>query len=455
MLVSSHFMIKKSAFAAIALTLLFVLTSIPLTSFAQSSVASARTDAAAGSIPSFGGPCGITISHENHANDAIQLALNKAAEGKISPSTVCVGAGVFPEQLNITSSGDVSLVGLGTSSNPSVIDPASVAVNTYGFISATFAQAAIVLVGNNGSGATLHGINIRNFVIDGDGARSSIDKYPICYADYAGINYNGASGSVVNNTIEDMYLPLDQASCADGGGIDVDINNNLSPAETVDVADNFIPNYGEFGIGCWSFYGSGGMTCDIAYNTMSFYLPYVPLSTGPAGIAVLQGALGIVAHNIASGNKCTDKKLALPCGPNLVVQSQGSGIFTFGSATGTEVEGNIVTNNDLGIEVIGDTTSVFDNVVLNSVDAGIFAFAGSGTYHVAANLVFHTRIGLAVVHPGYLISDSTPFSVRFEANLLLRVPTALEIITLTPGMVTVYYRGVTYVVSGNATVIVK
>ncbi len=179
-------------------------------------------------------------------------------------------------------------MGRGTLANPTVIDPSSVVVNNYDTIlnCCTFAQAAIILAGNNGTGATLKNINIRNLVIDGDGARSSINNYPLCYADFAGINFDGASGSITDNTIKNMYMPLAQDGCGDGGGIDVDINNNLSPAETVTLSNNFIPNYGEFGIGCWGPL----QTCMISNNKVSFYSPYSP-TTAPAGIAILGGAV--------------------------------------------------------------------------------------------------------------------------------------------------------------------
>lgn len=299
------------------------------------------------------------MSHENPKNDAIQLALNAAVKSKISSITVCVGSGIFPEQLNITSRGGISLMGRGTLANPTVIDPSSVVVNNYDTIlnCCTFAQAAIILAGNNGTGATLKNINIRNLVIDGDGARSSINNYPLCYADFAGINFDGASGSITDNTIKNMYMPLAQDGCGDGGGIDVDINNNLSPAETVTLSNNFIPNYGEFGIGCWGPL----QTCMISNNKVSFYSPYSP-TTAPAGIAILGGAVTNVAYNSASGNICTNAI----CGPNLVTEFQASGILTSASAAGTILRDNTLADNDLGISVFADTTSVLNNKITDS-----------------------------------------------------------------------------------------
>ena len=207
-------------------------------------------------------------------------------------------------------------------------------------------------------------------------ARSSINNYPLCYADFAGINFDGASGSITDNTIKNMYMPLAQDGCGDGGGIDVDINNNLSPAETVTLSNNFIPNYGEFGIGCWGPL----QTCMISNNKVSFYSPYSP-TTAPAGIAILGGAVTNVAYNSASGNICTNAI----CGPNLVTEFQASGILTSASAAGTILRDNTLADNDLGISVFADTTSVLNNKITDSTFVAVSTEDGAGTYKVAGN----------------------------------------------------------------------
>ena len=235
---------------------------------------------------------------------------------KSHPLSFALRRELFQEQLNITSRGGISLVGRGTWKNPTILEPKSVIVNNYdNILGGAFAQAAIILAGNNGTSAIIRNINVRNIVINGDGARSSINRYPTCYADFAGINFDGAFGAISNNTIKNMYMPLAQDACGDGGGIDVDINNNLSPAESVTVSNNLIPNYGEFGIGCWGAL----QRCTITGNKVSFYSPYAT-TTSPAGIAIL-GALAEVTNNVASGNVCT----ASYCGPKYHNARSGRG----------------------------------------------------------------------------------------------------------------------------------
>ena len=156
------------------LSIFLLASSIPLTSFAASRVSYSASSAISPSSYS----CGYTVSHENSKNDAIQLALDAAARSKVSPIVVCVASGTFPEQLNITSRGGISLVGRGTWKNPTILEPKSVIVNNYdNILGGAFAQAAIILAGNNGTSAIIRNINVRNIVINGDGARSSIDKY--------------------------------------------------------------------------------------------------------------------------------------------------------------------------------------------------------------------------------------------------------------------------------------
>jgi hypothetical protein len=445
--------IRSICFLGLFLGLFIVSFCTSFTSFATSSVSSPSLGS--NIVAATGSSCTVTITYENSHDNAIQHALNEATKGNISPFNICIGAGVFPEQLNITSRGGISLIGLGTPAKPSIIDPLSVVVNNYDFLGIPFAQAAIILAGNNGTSGTLRNINVRNLVIDGNGARVSINKYPVCYADFAGINYDGASGTIVNNTIANMYLPRSQASCADGGGIDVDINNNLSPAESVTIANNIIPNYGEFGIGCWGQSNSRLMTCTITNNDMWFYAKYASLSTGPAGIAILQNALATVTHNTISGNHCTQTTLAVPCGSNLIMQAQGSGIFTLGSGSGTIVNDNAVNDNDIGIQTVGDTASVLDNKVLNSKVAAIETIDGTGIYNVNGNCVFLSPLGIAVVNAGYFFGDTTTFTTRIISNSLFHSPIHLEIITLSPGKAIVYFQSEKYVVSGNATVQIR
>lgn len=434
-------MTKYTVLVAIAILLFSVASSIPLTTFATSTSPSAALSFSNNS------PCAITVNHENVADNAIQLALNMAAKSKVWPIKVCVESGIYSEQLNITSRGGISLVGLGTWNNPSVIEPSSVVVNTFLSYFGNYPQASIILAGSNGTGPSLNDISITNLVINGVKASPSLDNYPICYSDFQGINFNGASGSVLNNKIENIYLPPDQADCQNGGEVDGDRNNNPAPLETITIANNILTNYNEAGIYC---YGAG-VDCTITNNTVSFYTPYESLALGPAGIGILGGAIGIASWNTISDNICTGAQ----CGSNLISQYQGDGILTDGSGTGTVVKDNTLIDNQIGVAAYFDITSVKNNKISDSSFAAVSAEDGIGTYEVSDNSFSGSPIGTEVLNAGVFLSDSTPFTTNMVSNSFNHVPVKVEIITYIPGEAIVDFQGYIHVVSGNTTVIIK
>jgi hypothetical protein len=431
---------------AIALLFLILASSIPVASFAVS-VSVSSLNAPSSTFFASNHSCGITVSHENVADNAIQLALNKAVKSKSRPITVCLGSGVYPEELNITSRGGIHLVGLGTWNHPSIIEPSSVVVNTFLSYFGNYPQASIILAGSNGTGPTLNDISIRNLVINGAKASPSLDNYPICYSDFQGINFNGASGSVLNNKIENIYLPPDQAQCSNGGEVDGDRNNNPAPIETLTIANNILTDYNGAGVFC---YGAG-VDCIITNNTMSFYAPYASLTLLVTGIGILGGAFGIASWNTISGNVCTGAR----CGPNLISQFQGDGIFTYISGAGTIVRDNTLIDNQIGIALFSDTTSVMHNQISDSSFAAVATEDGTGTYKISDNSFFRTPIGTEVVNAGVFLSDSTPFTTNLVSNSFNHVPIKVEIITYLPGEAVVNFQGHMHVVSGNTTVIIK
>jgi hypothetical protein len=132
-----------------------------------------------------------------------------------------------------------------------------------------------------------------------------METYPAC-SSYAGIDYTGASGSILNNIIRNIYVSPEttianiEAGCGSGRGIDGNINNNVY-TETIMISNNVIPNYSDAGIWCTD----AGVTCLITNNDVSFYAAYSSLEFGPGGIAIYPGASATVAMNTISGNICT------------------------------------------------------------------------------------------------------------------------------------------------------
>ena len=308
-----------------------------------------------------------------------------------SPGIYCLKAGTYNTQINITASNVLLTPAPGTKAGQVIIEPSSVLENN--FINWYFGaepQAAIILAGSS-DGSSLTGISITNLVIDGAKASSSLDNYAVCTTDYAGINLNGASGSIVNDLVRNIYLPVDQAGCGNGGGINVD-TNNVGTTETVTIANNVVANYNIIGIGCFD----SGVVCNIRNNAVSIYVPYTPFDPGPGGI-VIYGALGRIFGNTVSGNECS---IPVECGPDYITQYQGDGIITYYSGTGTFVIGNTVINNGVGIYTEADTALTAGNVVQNSVWEGLVLF--DGTYTPLANRISGSPLAILVGSDGFV-----------------------------------------------------
>jgi len=331
-----------------------------------------------------------------------------------SPGIYCLNAGTYNAQITITSS-DVVLMGApGTDLGQVVIEPSQVVVNNYLSAFGGLPQAAIVLAGISGSGSNLAGVSVTNLVIDGAAASSSIDNFGLCSTDYAGINFNGAAGSISNNIVENIYLPPDQAGCFDGGGINGD-TNNIAPTEAITISDNIVPNYNEYGIACFG----AGVECNVMENAVSFYTRYSTLApVFPAGIAILYGAVGKVLFNTASGNECN---VPLICGPNYISQDLGQGILTEESGAGTVVIGNTVRGNDIGIWNYDDTASSWNNLVQNNRWEGMVLT--DGDYTPFDNQISGSQIGIAVSSDG-LANDSTEAVLTFN-HFIGQFPQAL------------------------------
>ncbi len=352
--------------ASLSLVVLFVLSALLV----------ASSGSAAASYPG--------CTHTYSAPLAQQWTIN-------SPGIYCLKAGTYDTQITITSSNVVLTSAPGTDPGQVIIEPSSVVVNNYLGAFGGLPQAAIVLAVSSGSGSNLASVSVTNLVIDGAAASSSMDNFALCSTDYAGINFNGAAGSISNNIVKNIYMPPDQAGCFDGGGINGD-TNNIAPTEAITIANNVVPNYNEYGIACFG----AGVECNVRENTVSFYAKYSTLApVFPAGIAILYGAVGKVFYNIASGNECN---LPPICGPNYISQYLGQGILTEESGAGTVVSGNTVYGNDIGIWNYDDSASSTNNLVLNNRGEGMVLT--DGTYTPFDNLISGSQIGIAVSSDG-------------------------------------------------------
>ena len=283
-------------------------------------------------------------------------------------------------------------------------------------------------------------VDITQLIIDGSVATSSITG---CSPNFIGIMYQGASGSIEQTTVQNIYdsPPSTLGGCQSGLGIFV--QTPAGGSSIVSITQNTVTNYNKNGITC----NEVGTTCTIDSNTVSFYAAAIPY-IAPNGIQVGFGAVGTVTDNTVSGNQCT---LAGACGPNLITLAQGTGILTYESGAGTSVSGNTVKGNDLGIALYCDSVNVDRNRVQTSGDDGIVAYDGS--YQITNNVISASPIGIAMVSDG---TSTPPCQLAASATIqgnTLHVTLDGQIITVSPGTFTMTCdSGFTETVTGNAIV---
>jgi len=389
-------------------------------------------------------PCSVTITGENVGNTAIQTAISNA-EAHVTGPVVCIGPGIFPEQLVITSSG-ISLRGLGTFHNPTVIEPNAPIVSTSVSPDSGLNEYNIILV--EGVSSSVTGVTLSNLVVDGTNAQSTFTS---CNEDYEGVLYLNGGGTISNDTVQNILLPSADAGCQPGDAILVQTASGYS--STVTISGDKALNYNKNGITC----NDMGTTCTIKSNKVSFYTPYSPY-IAPNGIQVAYGAVATVTKNTVEGNTCTE---AIACGPDVITQYAGSGILTYGSGAGTAVSSNILSGNDIGVLVADDSAPQTGNTITGSTIAGILQDDGASTYTASKNILSGNPIGIMILSDGCSGYPNT-FTANIKSNTYGLDSPKIQVLTMhgipefgctNAGSVTLHFGGSTYSISGNNTVV--
>jgi parallel beta-helix repeat protein len=374
-------------------------------------------------------PCTVTVNGENGSDNAIQSAINANPGG-----TICVASGTYPEQLAITSSG-TQLIGLGTILHPTIIQPTSVAIN-----SPATGDAAIILVGS--SGFSITGVVLENLNIEGMAASSS-PSIASSAVTYSGILYLNAGGTIANNVVNGVILPVADTYFAGYlSGFGIAVWSEAGQTSTVSITSNTVSNYNWGGIVC---YGSG-TTCTVRMNVVSFYTPYE--STQASDGIFIWYALATVNQNIVTNNYCTESPY---CTTNYFTGYQSNGIQTLFSAPGTIISGNIVIHCDIGITMYSDTAQVVGNIVLGSRAYAIEQIDGAGTYVASFNVVAGNPIGYEVVNDGGNLPSFA--SIIGSGNVFGSDPVKIQIQAEAyygPASVTLTYASHTYVVTATS-----
>ena len=303
-----------------------------------------------------GSGCSVTVHSENVQDNAIQSAINAYPGG-----TICVGAGTFPEQLNITSSG-TTLKGAGDTKT--IIEPSAsgLTINTYDYDGTPTPAAAIILVdGSSGTPTTgVTGVTIEELQVNGVAGQTS-SLFTGCSQGYIGVDFQASSGTLTGASVTNIQLPPSLFGCQQGLGVyayngwfNYAGTNNVP--DSVSITHTLVSNYDKNGITC----DDPEEACTIASDTVTGIGP-TPL-IAQNGIQVAFGALGTVESNHVSANGdytgstgCSpgDQDAYAYCGDD----EEGAGILLYDSDTGSLVSGNTLSLNEYGIDYAADGLS--------------------------------------------------------------------------------------------------
>ncbi len=372
-------------------------------------------------VPLNGPPtCTITVSGENVGDNAVQTAINGAAPG----STICLGAGTYPEQLTIATPG-ITLLGAGNGST--IIEPnAPLAFNTFDFDSAsTYAKltpaATIVLVENTSD------VTIENVQVSGQGA---VNTFTSCADDYFGVDFQNSSGALVGSLVTDIELPTDLFGCQPGVGVYA-YNGYFftgvapSPAVAVSIADSTITNYDKNGITCDDL----GETCSVTSSTVAGVGP-TPL-IAQNGIQVAFGASGTITNDSISGNHYDPALNANYFGS----VATATGVLIYDGGNTIQVADNHLHGNDLGIAVAGTAAAtVSDNTITQGYAYGItfdlntsIDWMGYPVYSTDtprastadANVVENVNVGILAYDDNVTITGGTMSNVNVSVETMV------------------------------------
>lgn len=292
----------------------------------------------------------------NASYNTIQAAINAAPAG----STIFVCPGTYTEQLSIDKSLTLSGAGAATTT---IKAPSAASRTTYTIPESTATWDPIVFA--RGTGAGVINVSISGFTIDGQ------NNYGSTSTRYVGVLYrNVKPGAISNNIVKDLGHDGTQTF-----GILVYGDSNVT------ISSNQVSNYGRGGIGA---NGDAGASPDpnaiIQGNTVTGPGATAPQTWASNGIQIAWGATGEIKNNEVTGNgwpgtDWTGTGIIVVDSSNVVVQGNNvhdneSGIIVggyYGTVSGLQVKGNIVNNNEWGVQVINgaSNTVVEDNTVTN------------------------------------------------------------------------------------------
>jgi parallel beta-helix repeat protein len=356
-----------------------------------------------------------TCRLQSHSCATIGYALNQAPSG----ATIKVAAGSYPEPLKIIK--PVTIIGDGASgTGATVIDPSTLVSDTD--TDSGTPQEVIVDV------AGTPGVKLQKLRIDGSSAQSQFNG---CSADFVGVYYHDASGSLQRVTVTDIELPPADFGCQDGLGVYAASDSGDTSSVTMSKLTV-------------SHYDKNGVTCDDAGTTCTLTGSHIT-GIGKTGLIAQNGFQGYdaasvslsgdtVSHNSYSGGGAGNAATGLlifdvgtvSASDNSLSANDVNGYFGddgSGPAAGTwTVSGNTVTGatdnvtggeagygDGIDLDSTSNRVTISDNTVTKSAEYGI-ALTGATGATVTGNMVTGNHSdGIYVGGPGSVsgASDSS------------------------------------------------
>jgi len=335
-----------------------------------------------------GSGCTVSVSHENGADNALQTALNSAPIG----ATVCVGAGVFPEQIAIKTAG-LHLKGAGAGRTS--IDPTTGVVDAVDYDNSQFPLVAIVQVDN------VSGVTISGLTVNAGAAAASIAG---CTPGIVGVDFqNVSSGTLTNSIVRNVELSPALLGCQSQTAVYVYTGyygTAYTPTHAaVTISGTTITSYGKGGVVC----DDPGLTCTVTGDRITGIGPTPAIASN--GIQIAFGAVGLVRGDHVAGNDYTGAESTNDFYGN---GWNAAGILLYQAGAGTRVQGTTDTGNQIGIVGYDDTSDTIQgNTVVNSYAYGIVEYGDVGfSAAIHGNRISNPTTGAV----GILVANGT-FSV--------------------------------------------
>lgn len=187
-----------------------------------------------------------------------------------------------------------------------------------------------------------------------------------------GIMFDGASGSITHNTVEDINQGA--SGCQEGNAIEArnaPFDGTHTATKTVEIAHNVLQDWQKTGIVC-----NGDVDCHIHHNMISESFTQNNLAANSVQIGF--GGIGLVELNHIAGNQWF--------GCDLITSNfAASAVLLFLADSPTVRRNNIGGNADVGIFIVNDDVTVDNNRVFESgvdggcYDVGIWDFGDPGS----------------------------------------------------------------------------